>query len=102
MVMSLLGMFCPMLFDVISTLENYHPRIALQWQLGRIFALFLGNLYTFIIALMDAIQLKVELHLTKTKALTVSSSVFLLYRIAMISIIPAPLETQNLRYIIFL
>uniref|UniRef100_A0A671P7F3 Transmembrane channel-like protein n=1 Tax=Sinocyclocheilus anshuiensis TaxID=1608454 RepID=A0A671P7F3_9TELE len=58
MVMSLLGMFCPMLFDVISTLENYHPHIALQWQLGRIFALFLGNLYTFIIALMDAIQLK--------------------------------------------
>lgn len=94
MVMSLLGMFCPMLFDVISTLENYHPRIALQWQLGRIFALFLGNLYTFIIALMDAIQLKVELHLTKV--LTVSSSVFLLYRIAVISIIPAPLETQNM------
>ena len=60
MVMSLLGMFCPMLFDVISALENYHPRIALQWQLGRIFALFLGNLYTFIIALMDEINLKVS------------------------------------------
>lgn len=60
MVMSLLGMFCPMLFDVISTLENYHPRVALQWQLGRIFALFLGNLYTFIIALMDEINLKVR------------------------------------------
>lgn len=60
MVMSLLGMFCPMLFDVISSLENYHPRIALQWQLGRIFALFLGNLYTFIIALMDEINLKVS------------------------------------------
>lgn len=60
MVMSLLGMFCPMLFDVISALENYHPRVALQWQLGRIFALFLGNLYTFIIALMDAINLKVS------------------------------------------
>ncbi|XP_032367545.1 transmembrane channel-like protein 1 [Etheostoma spectabile] len=58
MVMSLLGMFCPMLFDVISALENYHPRVALQWQLGRIFALFLGNLYTFIIALMDEINLK--------------------------------------------
>lgn len=58
--MSLLGMFCPMLFDVISTLENYHPRVALQWQLGRIFALFLGNLYTFIIALMDEINLKVR------------------------------------------
>lgn len=60
MVMSLLGMFCPMLFDVISSLENYHPRVALQWQLGRIFALFLGNLYTFIIALMDEINLKVR------------------------------------------
>ncbi|XP_067084561.1 LOW QUALITY PROTEIN: transmembrane channel-like protein 1 [Osmerus mordax] len=60
MVMSLLGMFCPMLFDVISALEDYHPRIALQWQLGRIFALFLGNLYTFIIALMDEINLKRE------------------------------------------
>ncbi|XP_061673792.1 transmembrane channel-like protein 1 isoform X2 [Syngnathoides biaculeatus] len=59
-VMSLLGMFCPMLFDIISTLENYHPRVALQWQLGRIFALFLGNLYTFIIALMDEINLKRE------------------------------------------
>uniref|UniRef100_A0A3B3R4H9 Transmembrane channel-like protein n=1 Tax=Paramormyrops kingsleyae TaxID=1676925 RepID=A0A3B3R4H9_9TELE len=58
MVMSLLGMFCPMMFDVISSLENYHPRIALQWQLGRIFALFLGNLYTFIIALMDEINRK--------------------------------------------
>uniref|UniRef100_A0A8C6VVU4 Transmembrane channel-like protein n=1 Tax=Nothobranchius furzeri TaxID=105023 RepID=A0A8C6VVU4_NOTFU len=41
-----------------NTLENYHPRVALQWQLGRIFALFLGNLYTFIIALMDEINLK--------------------------------------------
>lgn len=61
MVMSLLGMFCPMLFDVISALENYHPRVALQWQLGRIFALFLGNLYTFIIALMDEINLKVRI-----------------------------------------
>uniref|UniRef100_A0A3B4B680 Transmembrane channel-like protein n=1 Tax=Periophthalmus magnuspinnatus TaxID=409849 RepID=A0A3B4B680_9GOBI len=60
MVMSLLGMFCPMLFDVISALENYHPRVALQWQLGRIFALFLGNLYTFIIALMDEINVKRE------------------------------------------
>lgn len=91
MVMSLLGMFCPMLFDVISTLENYHPRIALQWQLGRIFALFLGNLYTFIIALMDAIQLKVQLHLTKTKVLTAPSSVFLKFRIVITSIILAPL-----------
>ncbi|NXE62002.1 TMC1 protein, partial [Calcarius ornatus] len=65
-VMSLLGMFCPTLFDVISSLENYHPRIALRWQLGRIFALFLGNLYTFIIALMDEINLKARYFLPFT------------------------------------
>lgn len=88
MVMSLLGMFCPMLFDVISTLENYHPRIALQWQLGRIFALFLGNLYTFIIALMDAIQIKVQLNLTKTK---VFLKLRIVITIVITSIILAPL-----------
>ncbi|KAI4562840.1 hypothetical protein MJT46_019850 [Ovis ammon polii x Ovis aries] len=59
-VMSLLGMFCPPLFETIATLENYHPRIGLKWQLGRIFALFLGNLYTFLLALMDDVQLKLS------------------------------------------
>lgn len=58
--MSLLGMFCPPLFETIAALENYHPRIGLKWQLGRIFALFLGNLYTFLLALMDDVHLKVE------------------------------------------
>uniref|UniRef100_A0A8C2WCQ9 Transmembrane channel-like protein n=1 Tax=Cyclopterus lumpus TaxID=8103 RepID=A0A8C2WCQ9_CYCLU len=48
------------LVNMVIALENYHPRVALQWQLGRIFALFLGNLYTFIIALMDEINLKRE------------------------------------------
>lgn len=59
-VMSLLGMFCPPLFETIAALENYHPRIGLKWQLGRIFALFLGNLYTFLLALMDDVHLKVK------------------------------------------
>ncbi|KAI4538244.1 hypothetical protein MG293_011647 [Ovis ammon polii] len=59
-VMSLLGMFCPPLFETIATLENYHPRVGLKWQLGRIFALFLGNLYTFLLALMDDVQLKLS------------------------------------------
>ncbi|KFP98805.1 Transmembrane channel-like 2, partial [Haliaeetus albicilla] len=58
-VMSLLGMFCPPLFETIAALENYHPRIGLKWQLGRIFALFLGNLYTFLLALMDDVNEKV-------------------------------------------
>ncbi|XP_030062488.1 transmembrane channel-like protein 2 [Microcaecilia unicolor] len=57
-VMSLLGMFCPPLFETIANLEDYHPRIALKWQLGRIFALFLGNLYTFLLALMDDVNEK--------------------------------------------
>ncbi|XP_061441552.1 transmembrane channel-like protein 2 [Rhineura floridana] len=55
-VMSLLGMFCPPLFETIANLEEYHPRIGLKWQLGRIFALFLGNLYTFLLALMDDVK----------------------------------------------
>ncbi|CAI5788231.1 channel 2 [Podarcis lilfordi] len=56
--MSLLGMFCPPLFETIANLEEYHPRIGLKWQLGRIFALFLGNLYTFLLALMDDVKEK--------------------------------------------
>ncbi|XP_029471766.1 transmembrane channel-like protein 2-A [Rhinatrema bivittatum] len=55
-VMSLLTMFCPPLFETIAVLEDYHPRIALKWQLGRIFALLLGNLYTFLLALIDDVN----------------------------------------------
>ena len=57
--MSLLGLVCPPLFETIAELEEYHPRIALKWQLGRIFALFLGNLYTFLFALFDEVNAKV-------------------------------------------
>lgn len=62
MVMSLLGMFCPTLFDLFAELEDYHPLIALKWLLGRIFALLLGNLYVFILALMDEINNKVSVN----------------------------------------
>ncbi|KAM9440523.1 transmembrane channel-like protein 2-A [Clarias gariepinus] len=57
-IMSLLGLVGPMLFETIAELEEYHPRIALKWQLGRIFALFLGNLYTFLLALFDEVNEK--------------------------------------------
>uniref|UniRef100_A0A8C5C114 Transmembrane channel-like protein n=1 Tax=Gadus morhua TaxID=8049 RepID=A0A8C5C114_GADMO len=57
-IMSLLGLVCPPLFETIAELEEYHPRIALKWQLGRIFALFLGNLYTFLFALFDEVNTK--------------------------------------------
>uniref|UniRef100_A0A8C4X500 Transmembrane channel-like protein n=1 Tax=Erpetoichthys calabaricus TaxID=27687 RepID=A0A8C4X500_ERPCA len=59
-VMSLLGLVCPPLFETIAELEDYHPRVALKWQLGRIFALFLGNLYTFLFALIDEVNQKLE------------------------------------------
>ncbi|KAM5191601.1 transmembrane channel-like protein 2-A [Mantella aurantiaca] len=55
-VMNLLSMFCPPLFETIAAMENYHPRLALKWQLGRIFALFLGNLYTFLLALINDVN----------------------------------------------
>uniref|UniRef100_A0A8D3DK23 Transmembrane channel-like protein n=1 Tax=Scophthalmus maximus TaxID=52904 RepID=A0A8D3DK23_SCOMX len=58
LIMSLLGLVCPPLFETIAELEDYHPRIALKWQLGRIFALFLGNLYTFLFALFDEVNNK--------------------------------------------
>ncbi|XP_061589186.1 transmembrane channel-like protein 2-A [Cololabis saira] len=60
LIMSLLGLVCPPLFETIAELEDYHPRIALKWQLGRIFALFLGNLYTFLFALFDEVNTKLE------------------------------------------
>ncbi|XP_035247500.1 transmembrane channel-like protein 2-A [Anguilla anguilla] len=59
-IMSLLGLVCPPLFETIAELEEYHPRIALKWQLGRIFALFLGNLYTFLFALFDEVNAKLD------------------------------------------
>uniref|UniRef100_A0A3Q3LNE1 Transmembrane channel-like protein n=1 Tax=Mastacembelus armatus TaxID=205130 RepID=A0A3Q3LNE1_9TELE len=59
-VMSLLGMVCPPLFETIAEMEDYHPRIALKWQLVRIFALFLGNLYTFLFALFDDVNEKLQ------------------------------------------
>ncbi|XP_056289126.1 transmembrane channel-like protein 2-A [Pseudoliparis swirei] len=60
LIMSLLGLVCPPLFETIAEMEDYHPRIALKWQLGRIFALFLGNLYTFLFALFDDVNNKLE------------------------------------------
>ena len=35
LVVSAIGNLYPNLFDFIGSLENYHPRIALRWQLGR-------------------------------------------------------------------
>ncbi|XP_063806956.1 transmembrane channel-like protein 2-A [Pseudophryne corroboree] len=73
-VMNLLSMFCPPLIETIAGMENYHPRLALKWQLGRIFALFLGNLYTFLLALIDDVNGKLaEEEVIKNKTLLLLS-----------------------------
>ncbi|XP_017306790.1 transmembrane channel-like protein 1 [Ictalurus punctatus] len=56
-VMSLLSTFCPMMFEAITLLENYHPRVSLLFQMGRVFALYAGNLYSFLIAVVEQIKL---------------------------------------------
>ncbi|XP_071993912.1 transmembrane channel-like protein 2-B [Engystomops pustulosus] len=76
-VMNLLSMFCPPLFETIAAMENYHPRRALKWQLGRIFALFLGNLYTFLLALIDDVNSKLaEEDVIKNKTMLLISSLY--------------------------
>ena len=50
-VMSLISMVVPNLFDVVSLLEEHHPRKAMRWMLGRIMVLNLLSLYTLIFAL---------------------------------------------------
>ncbi|XP_076855152.1 transmembrane channel-like protein 2-B [Brachyhypopomus gauderio] len=62
-VIALLGMFIPPLFEGISELEDYHPRVALWWQLSRLFALFVGNIYTFVFTVIGDVtdQLQTEM-----------------------------------------
>jgi hypothetical protein len=47
---------CPTLFNVVSILEENHPRIALRWQLARILVL---NILNFVCLLLSTFQ-KVE------------------------------------------
>ncbi|XP_060519622.1 transmembrane channel-like protein [Cylas formicarius] len=55
-VMSLITLFFPMLFEVLGLLEQYHPRKQLRLQLARIMVLNLLNLYSLIFALFDKIS----------------------------------------------
>ena len=49
--MTLITSIVPNCFDVVSLLEDYHPRKAMKKMLGRIMALNLLSLYTLIFAL---------------------------------------------------
>ncbi|XP_069481914.1 transmembrane channel-like protein 2-A [Ambystoma mexicanum] len=95
-VMSLLSMFCPPLFETIAIMEHYHPRVALKWQLGRIFALFLGNLYTFLLALIDDVNLKLaEEEHVKNKTLELFASYYNLTSLNGSSLTPPPISPAD-------
>uniref|UniRef100_A0A8C4NFF8 Transmembrane channel-like protein n=1 Tax=Eptatretus burgeri TaxID=7764 RepID=A0A8C4NFF8_EPTBU len=55
-VVSLITMLAPSVFELIATLEQYHPRSMLRFQLARVLVLYLGNLYSLIIALLDKVD----------------------------------------------
>uniref|UniRef100_UPI00358FBF00 transmembrane channel-like protein 3 n=1 Tax=Myxine glutinosa TaxID=7769 RepID=UPI00358FBF00 len=55
-VVSLITMLAPSVFELIATLEQYHPRNMLRFQLARVLVLYLGNLYSLIIALLDKVD----------------------------------------------
>ncbi|XP_062327993.1 transmembrane channel-like protein 3 [Osmerus eperlanus] len=56
-VVSLITMIAPSAFELVSQLEMYHPRTSLRWQLARVLVLYLGNLYSLIIALLDKVNI---------------------------------------------
>ncbi|XP_042206311.1 uncharacterized protein LOC121855437 [Homarus americanus] len=55
-ILTLISMIYPNLFDLVGLLEVRHPRNQLQWQLARIMALNLLNLYTLIFALFSKVD----------------------------------------------
>ncbi|XP_023375810.1 transmembrane channel-like protein 3 [Pteropus vampyrus] len=55
-VVSLVTMLAPSAFDLLAALERYHPRTTLRIQLARVLVLYLGNLYSLIIALLDRVN----------------------------------------------
>ncbi|XP_070532227.1 transmembrane channel-like protein 1 isoform X2 [Ptychodera flava] len=55
-VVTLITLICPSVFEIIGAMEGYHPRVTLQWQLARIMVLYMGNLYTLIIALLGRVS----------------------------------------------
>ncbi|KAF1392475.1 hypothetical protein PFLUV_G00028310 [Perca fluviatilis] len=55
-VVSLITMIAPSAFELVAQLEMYHPRTSLRFQLARVLVLYLGNLYSLIIALFDKVN----------------------------------------------
>ncbi|XP_039266059.1 transmembrane channel-like protein 3 isoform X2 [Styela clava] len=59
-VVSLVTLITPSLFEVIGSIEKYHPRNTLRIQLGRILMLYLGNLYSLMIGLLNYVTTATE------------------------------------------
>ncbi|XP_043533544.1 transmembrane channel-like protein 3 isoform X2 [Chiloscyllium plagiosum] len=55
-VVSLITMIAPSVFELVAQLEMLHPRTTLRFQLARVLVLYLGNLYSLIIALLDKVN----------------------------------------------
>ncbi|XP_046454543.1 transmembrane channel-like protein [Daphnia pulex] len=55
-ILSLISIIFPNIFELIGILEKYHPRRQLRWQLARIMILNLLNLYTLIFALFGKVN----------------------------------------------
>ncbi|NWU63145.1 TMC3 protein, partial [Pterocles burchelli] len=71
-VVSLITMIAPSAFELVAALEMYHPRTTLRFQLARVLVLYLGNLYSLIIALLDKVD-----SMSVTVSLTCNSTTFL-------------------------
>uniref|UniRef100_A0A8B9DZP6 Transmembrane channel-like protein n=1 Tax=Anser cygnoides TaxID=8845 RepID=A0A8B9DZP6_ANSCY len=59
-VVSLITMIAPSAFELVAALEMYHPRTTLRFQLARVLVLYLGNLYSLIIALLDKVNIMIN------------------------------------------
>uniref|UniRef100_K7FLE6 Transmembrane channel-like protein n=1 Tax=Pelodiscus sinensis TaxID=13735 RepID=K7FLE6_PELSI len=64
-VVSLITMIAPSAFELVAALEMYHPRTTLRFQLARVLVLYLGNLYSLIIALLDKVD---SMNITEAEA----------------------------------
>ncbi|KAG2471248.1 TMC3 protein, partial [Polypterus senegalus] len=75
-VVSLITMIAPSAFELIAQLEMYHPRTTLRFQLARVLVLYLGNLYSLIIALLDKVNTMSLANGTLSAATVIDSTTF--------------------------
>uniref|UniRef100_A0A8C4GFW3 Transmembrane channel-like protein n=1 Tax=Dicentrarchus labrax TaxID=13489 RepID=A0A8C4GFW3_DICLA len=72
-VVSLITMIAPSAFELVAQLEMYHPRTSLRFQLARVLVLYLGNLYSLIIALLDKVNSMSSAVSRETCSVTITS-----------------------------